>query len=919
MPASLAKIAFLSLKRKKLRTILLIVSVAIATSILTGVNAAVDTLEQTYINLVTTNLGYTDLVIMSNSTATTGALINLTSIESHLSDGVVASYSGRVQCWVPFVSKNESFKSPYWLSIAGANPELDEKFGEYEVLEGSISSIAEGVSREENSCVVTESVATQMDIKVGEGIYIGGWNLTKPMPAEPENLCQLKVVGVIRDYGRVYFFNPENPDENFMRSPRVVFADLPTVQNLFNVPASNVTHVYVHVSDITKVGSAKTSLQKALALSYSISNLKARMLGSIEQSVSNYRTLISLVAGMSMLVAAMLLLNSMFMAISERKYEIGILRSIGASRGQIFYVFLLEILLMGIVGALLGVPLAIATAKTIIMVLPMPYIAYVGQPEGAMEFVFSTRTILIGILVGVVSTLIAGLIPSLSAARVEIVRALHPRMRVIRRRAKSKVIIAAFGFIFVFSGLYFIQSGFAKVTQWWLLGPEVFLGYAVTMIGVVLLTSLVLVPFSRALTFVFKPFIGGLATIIPRNIVLNARRSVFTYGTLALSIAFIVTIGSLVTTVASYELDVTRYVFGADIQVSVSAPLTFVQDIKSIEGVSNAAGVAYIWYHQSNVTFDGRYLSGGGVRMIGVNSTDYFETIYKFQLVETLDGMAPSQVYSALVNQSGNIIIQDALAQNLTISIGDTLTWIYRNETHTLQKDFRVIGITDMVAGAWETIYRSYKDQGFYVAIVGFEDIMEYRFSGEAGTPNYDQFYVSLTPNANVTRVTEELNQKCRAYGYHPWIGTAADVTKRVQSAYNQIQTLVLAIIIFATVISALGVMATMAYAVLERKREIGILSALGVDKRQNTAIIIGETTMLALLGLLIGLTGGLALSYFIVQIIPWWSTIPPPSFAFSWGTIALSLTVTITAVLVSSAYPAYYAAKMAVTDALRR
>jgi ABC-type lipoprotein release transport system permease subunit len=290
-----------------------------ATSILTGVNAAVDTLEQTYMNLVTANLGYTDLIIMSNSTAATGGLVNLTSIELHLKSELVAAYSGRIQRWIPFVSKNSSFKSPYWLSIVGANPELDEKFGGYEILEGSVNSIAEGLSRGENSCVITESVAVQMDVRVRDSIYVGGWDITKPMPAEPENFCRLEVVGIIRDYGRVYFFNPESPDENFARSTRAVFANLPTVQSLFNVPASNVTHVYVHVSDITKVGSAKASLQNALGPSYSISNLKARMLGSVEQNVSSYRNLISLVAYMSILVAVMLLLNSMFMAVSEKE------------------------------------------------------------------------------------------------------------------------------------------------------------------------------------------------------------------------------------------------------------------------------------------------------------------------------------------------------------------------------------------------------------------------------------------------------------------------------------------------------------------------------------------------------------------------------------------------------------------------
>ena len=167
--------------------------------------------------------------------------------------------------------------------------------------------------------------------------------------------------------------------------------------------------------------------------------------------------------------------------------------------------------------------------------------------------------------------------------------------------------------------------------------------------------------------------------------------------------------------------------------------------------------------------------------------------------------------------------------------------------------------------------------------------------------------------------VIEELDRKCNVYGYYPWIGTATDRLNSIQSSYNQVQTLALVIVIFVTVIGALGVMATMAYAVFERRREIGILMALGVDRRQNIAIMVGETTLLTFLGLIIGLTSGIALSYFILQIIPWWYTLPPPVLTLSWTLIALVLAITAIAALVSSVYPAYRVAKLTVTETLQR
>ncbi len=120
-------------------------------------------------------------------------------------------------------------------------------------------------------------------------------------------------------------------------------------------------------------------------------------------------------------------------------------------------------------------------------------------------------------------------------------------------------------------------------------------------------------------------------------------------------------------------------------------------------------------------------------------------------------------------------------------------------------------------------------------------------------------------------------------------------------------------------VISALGVMATMAYSVLERKGEMGILMVLGVGRRQNTAIIIGETFLLALLGTTIGFGSGFALSWFVLQMIPWWYSFPPPLLSLSSHIMVLAAIVTVLSAMVSSAYPAYRVAKLNVADALRR
>jgi putative ABC transport system permease protein len=908
---SLGEVALLSLKRKRLRTILLVISVAISISILTGVNAGVDGLQKTYRDMVTTSLGYTGLIVQSNSTSQT---LQKSSVEPFLHDESIATYSWRIQYGTPFTSSSGNFTPANWAFIVGADLGLDEEFGNYIMAGGNFSQITEALKSQPDSCVLNEYYAKRMNLKPGDTLYAGSYNISEPVPTEPEKVLQFKVMGIIRDYGRAYWFDPKNPDD-FVKINGELFLSLATAQDLFDIPPDNVTQVYVHVTDMTQNDVLKSRLQQNLGSGYSIANLKSRMLASVEQSFANYRSIAAVIGGMSLMIAVMLLLNSMFAAVSERKYDIGVMRSIGASRGQIFLVFMIEVLFIAVAGALLSVPLSVMTTKMITVVMPAPYIQNVGQPSTAVEFVYSPNTVLFATLAGIAITAAIGLIPSIAAARLDIVRALRPRMRFSQISRRWRLLMPVAGLILVATGLYLVQVGFGR-TATWIPSATALVGYAATLVGAILLASLALPALSRAFSYLLTPLIRGTAIIVHRNILLNFRRSVFAYGAFAVSIALMISLSSLVTTVASYDLAATKYASGADIQVWVSTPPSFSESLRAVSGVKNVAGVSYIY--QSNMSFNGHYVQGENTEIMGINSTEYFQTIYRIHLTATSNGMTPDEVYSDLTAQSGNIILQDSLARNLTSGVGDTVTCMFRNQTNTMEANFKVIATTDFVAGAWQTLYKSASTWGYYVAIVSSADLARYRDPAMGGS-NLDQFYVSLASNANTTQVVNDLDQECRTHGYNPSIATAQDSVERTQSSYNQIEVLTLSVTTFSIIISALGIMAAMAYTVLERKREIGVLMALGLDRRQNMALIIGETVLLALLGTIIGIISGVGLTCFVLQVIPWWINIPQPSLILSSSTLLISVSVIVVSALVSSAYPADRVAKLDVVDALRK
>jgi putative ABC transport system permease protein len=903
---SLLKLPLLQLKRKKFRTVILIISVMLAVSLLVGLNAGVAGLQETYRDLVGTSLGYTDLIIKSN---TTTPAFGMQTIEPLMKDNSIAAYSYRVQYWMPYASTDGQFNATSGAYLVGVNPQADEEFGAYKIASGNYTSLSDALTNHSGFCVLGESFARRMNVQAGDTLTLGYWNLTEALPPEPSQTMTLTVACIIQDLGRTYTFSSNNPTD-FTKVDSGIIVNLDVAQTLYYLKPTDAIDVYVHVQDLTQTSRVQGDLQNALGPDYVVADLKAVMYDSVNQNLGAYQTITYIIGGMALMIAAMLLLNTMLANVSERKREIGVLRSIGASKPQVFAVFLTELLPVALAGALLSIPVSMAAARLITSILPSGYVQNVGVAS-AVEFSFPLTTLMAGLAIGVVLTLAVGLVPALVACKIKPVEALFPQVRSFHPNRKTKFVLPAAGLALTLLGLFLVQTGFSASTAWFPTATAL-IGFVATLTGAILLASLVLSPLSKAFSLSLKPFIGRACVIVHRNILLNRRRSVFSYGAFALSIALLVSFSSLVATASSYNLAVTKQSVGADVQVWVNAPADFANQLKVVEGVQNVAGVGYISFGQSNMTFNSHRQDS--IMITGITSADYFATIYGAHLTSTLNGMTPQQVYTSVAEGKG-IILQDTLAQNLTAHVGDIITWSIINQPSIYQQTLQVIATTDFVAGRWETI--SNYAQGYYSAIVGFSNMQGFRSYLLAG--NFDEFYVSLDSSANTVQVVDRLTQTCTDAGYIPTIYTAKDTLAQTQASFDQTQTLALSVTAFFVLVGALGITAATAYTVAERKREIGTLTALGMDKRQNRTIIAGEAVLLALIGTVVGFASGLGLSLFVVHVIPWWANLPAPSLVLSPLSLLTAAAVIVVSAVLSSVYPAHRISKLNTVEALRQ
>ena len=902
---SLAKLSLLQLKRKKIRTLVLILSIMLALSLLIGLNAGVAGMQKSYTDLVGTSLGFTDLIVNSNTTSLDFSTDN---IEPLLNNGSIAAYSCRVQHWMPFASASGNFSGSSGGYLIGVGRQTDEPFGSYKVTAGNYTSISQALAKDD-SCVLGESFAKRLNLTVGGTLTVGYYNQSEALPKEPSQTLSLTVECIIQDKGRTYWFNTDDPT-GFSKISSDITVNLNVAQSLFYLNSTDATYIYVHLQDLKQAPTVQADLQHALGSNYAVGNLKANLYKSLEQNFSTYQTISTIIGGMALMIAAMLLLNAMLANISERKREIGILRSIGSSKAQVFGVFMAELLPVTFAGVLASIPLSMVAARLITSVLPALNVANVGTAS-SIEFSFPISSLVSGIVIGVALTLIVGLVPALLACRMKPIEALHPQMRSVHTTRKLRLIAPIAGFILLALGLFLVQTGFSASTSWF---PTVtaLVGYAVTLIGAILCATIFLPPLSAAFSQLLRPFTGRVAVLVHRNILLNFRRSVFSYGAFAISIALLVSFSSLITTAGSYNLAVDKQSAGADMQFWVNAPANFSDQLKTVEGVRNVAGVGYLSYGQSNFTFNGNRQDQ--VMVTGVTSEDYFDTIYDIHLTSTLNGMSPEQVYALVSENSGNIILQDALAKNLTAQVGDYVIWSITNQTGTYKQNLQVIATTDLVAGKWETI--STYTGGYYIAIVNFSDMQTFRHPLLAD--NIDEFYISLDSSANLTNVENTLSQTCQNAGYNPTIYTAQDLLAQTKTSFDQTELLAVSVTAFFVIVGALGITAATAYTVMERKREIGVLTALGMDKGQNRIIIAGEALLLALIGTAIGFASGLGLSLFVIHVIPWWANVASPSLVISPLTLSAAVFVIVVSAILSSVYPANRISKLNTVDALK-
>ncbi len=583
-------------------------------------------------------------------------------------------------------------------------------------------------------------------------------------------------------------------------------------------------------------------------------------------------------AAVAVLVAGLVISNTFSVLVAQRTRELALLRCVGAERRQIRTSVLVEATIVGLAGAVLGVLLAVGVMA-----------ALVGLARGTDFGSFAVlavppSSVLIGIAVGVLMTLLAALVPARAATRVAPLAALRPTEPVGTAGRRGRIRLATgLGALLLGAALLLLGAVTAAI------GPAV-LGGAVSFLGVVLLAPFFIPASVAAVGRLARP-LGVPGTLAAVNAVRNPARTTASSAALLVGVTLVtmMMVGAQTARTSfdreldeNYAVDLEVRVAGTSGTSDAPAPARVdVPTLLEVDGVTTAVQLTPVLLTSA----------GDGAQLVYTADPDEIAGVLRSEGAELRDGMvlAPQTWEQAEVTLDGGngpatlpvtatdaVFFQPLITRATAERLGGT-------PPAALQAYLGEPTGTDPAAGT---------DTDGFAAAVG------------------STFWLRLADGLDAEGVAEVQSGIVAATGVSEY-NVVGPAIERV--AYNEIIDLMLlivtALLAVAVLIALIGVANTLSLSVLERRRENSLLRALGLTRAQLRGMLAVEAVLVAGVAALLG--SGLGIVYGWLGAQAALGGITPVSPAVPVGQIGAVLLVAVAAGLLASVLPARRAARL--------
>lgn len=525
-------------------------------------------------------------------------------------------------------------------------------------------------------------------------------------------------------------------------------------------------------------------------------------------------------AGIAVLVGVFLIVNTFSMLVAQRTREIGLMRAIGAGRSQVLRSVLAEAVLLGVVGSVLGIGGGIALAVGL-----MELMGSMGMNLDTSELTVKATTPVVGLLLGVVVTVLAAFLPARRAGKISPIAALRDAGtpadgKAGRIRAVIGLTVSAAGG----AALLAAANADDPSAGSGLLG----LGVLLTLVGFVVVGPLLAGFVVRVISAVVLRVFGPVGRLAERNALRNPRRTGATASALMIGLALVAAlsvVGSSMVASATDQLDKS---VGADFIVqSDHGPLTPAQS-KAVRGATGIAHFTTITTVKARIALpDGTSVTEG----LNASEATYGEDLR----TETVQGtFADAWGKDAMT-------VPEGFAKDHKIKTGDRLT-----VTMTGGREAR------LQVKAITSDDTSINKGGMFI---GIDTARQYL---PADRMPLDMLILAKATDGHAKEAAASLKAAVADYPQIK-VRDQADYKKLIQDQVGQLLNMIYGLLALAIIVAVLGVVNTLALSVVERTREIGLLRAIGFSRRQLRRMIRLESVVIALFGALLGLGLGMA------------------------------------------------------------
>ncbi|HEV2774292.1 MAG TPA: ABC transporter permease [Solirubrobacteraceae bacterium] len=602
----------------------------------------------------------------------------------------------------------------------------------------------------------------------------------------------------------------------------------------------------------------------------------AQQTADLEEDFGFIRTALLVFGGIALFVGAFVIYNTFTITVAQRTRELALLRTLGAGRRQVLRSVVLEAGLIGLLASLLGLLGGLLLAPGLRGLMKA-----IGADLPATASVVATRTVVVALVVGVLVTVLASLVPALRATRIAPIIALREGLTAEPRSGRGRIAMATLlcvaGVAVLGYGLFGGASGSGAAAT---LGA----GAVAVFLGVALFSPQLVRPLAWVIGAPMQRWAGVSGRLARENATRNPARTAVTAAALMIGVALVAfvsifaaglrgSIDGAVDRAFSGDLSVVHKSFG-------STPPALADAVSRVSGV---AAVSSLRFSEAKVVGEKETTSVSGIDPATLAQT------YRLKWKQGSDATL------ATLGSDG-VLVDSGYAGKTKPAIGDRLEMLTpagRRVTYTV---------------------RGLLDEGSEFGLLGGGLVVSNARMAADFNERSDEFvFMDFTEGASAATTRASVDRLIATRFPDHETQDREEVKEEQAGQINQLLYLIYALLALSVIVSLFGIVNTLALSIFERTRELGLLRAVGTSRRQVKRIVRLEAVITSLIGASLGLVLGVLFALAISR------PLEEEGFrlTFPLTTLVLLMVAAAAAGVVASLWPARRAARLDVLQAL--